>query len=81
MSELFDQTIAKVKKLSADEQEAAAHVLIDYLETKRGTLLTEEQLAEVRRRRSDPNAVWVSNEEARQFITGLLPTRRLQRTV
>lgn len=72
MSDLFDQTIAKVKALPADEQEAAAHVLIDYLETKRGTLLTVEQLAEVRRRRADPNAVRVSHEEARQFIDRLM---------
>lgn len=72
MSELFDQAIAKVKELSADEQEAAAHVLIEYLETKRGTLLTVEQLAEVRRRRADPKAVRVSHEEARQFIDRLV---------
>ncbi|WP_398479133.1 hypothetical protein [Tardiphaga sp.] len=72
MSDLFDQTIAKVKQLPAAEQDAAAYLLIDYLETKRGTLLTDEQLAEVRRRRSDPNAVWVSHEEARQFIDRLI---------
>lgn len=72
MSELFDQTIAKVKKLPADEQDAAAYALLDYLENRKSMRLTDEQLAEVRRRRSDPDARLVSHDEARAFIGRLV---------
>lgn len=72
MSELFDQTIAKVKKLPAEEQEAVAHVLIDFLDSRERPRLTKEQLAEVKRRRTDPNAVLVSHEDARAFIQKLI---------
>ncbi len=72
MSELLDQAIAKVRALPVAEQDAAAYALIDYLETRRETRLSDEQLAEVRRRRADPNAVRVSHEEARLFIDRLI---------
>lgn len=71
MSELLDQTIAKVKELPAEEQEAAAYALLDYLESRDTVRLTEAQLAEVKRRRTDPNAVLVSHEDAREFIRRL----------
>ncbi len=72
MSELFDQAIAKVKELPAEEQEGAAYALLDFLENRETVRLTEAQLAEVKRRRADPNAVLVSHEDARAFIKHLI---------
>jgi hypothetical protein len=68
MSKLFEQTIAKVKQLPADDQDAAAFVLIDYLEHRRDYQLADEQLEEVRRRIADPNPTFVSYEEARRRL-------------
>lgn len=68
MSELFDQTIAKVKKLPADEQDAAAYALLDYLDHRDEVQLTQDQLAEVRRRIADPNRTFVSYEDARRRL-------------
>lgn len=68
MSELFDQTIAKVKKLPADEQDAAAYALLDYLDHREDVQLTQDQLAEVRRRIADPNRTFVSYEDARRRL-------------
>ena len=64
MSELFDQTIAKVKELSAEEQDQAAYALIDYLDGKGEFQLSDEQLAEISRRIADPDRILVSYEEA-----------------
>jgi len=72
MSKLFDETIAEVRKLPATEQDAAAGVLIAYMASRRDTLLSDEQLAEVRRRRADPDQHLVSQSEARAFIKHLI---------
>jgi|AraplaDrversion2_2_1032049.scaffolds.fasta_scaffold58632_2 putative addiction module component (TIGR02574 family) len=64
MSDLFDQTIAKVKELSAEEQEQAAYALIDYLDNKDKFELSDEQLAEIDRRIADPDRILISYEEA-----------------
>ena len=61
MSELFDQAIAEVKKLSDHDQDAAALALVEFLKERNDGGLTAEQLAEVRRRRSDPDRVLVSH--------------------
>ncbi|KZD22576.1 hypothetical protein [Tardiphaga robiniae] len=66
MSKLLEETIAKVRTLSASEQDAAAFALIDYLDHRQEMQLTDEQLAEVRRRLADPHRVLVSYEEARK---------------
>ncbi len=68
MSELFDQTIAKVKQLSAEEQEQAAYALIDYLDSKDEFQLSDEQLAEISRRIADPDRTFVSYEETRRLL-------------
>jgi hypothetical protein len=59
MTKLLDQIIAEVRKLSDDEQDRIAAELISYLSASahdREPQLSEEQLAEVRQRRSDSNS-------------------------
>lgn len=56
MTKLFRQTVERVEKLPDSEQDAAAGVLMDYLDHMRGLSLTDEQAAEVRRRLADPRA-------------------------
>ncbi|WP_441277657.1 hypothetical protein AB7783_11185 [Tardiphaga sp. 172_B4_N1_3] len=68
MSKLLEETIAKVRTLSASEQDAAAFALIDYLEHRQDVQLTDAQLAEVRRRFADPDRVLVSYEDARKRL-------------
>lgn len=71
MTELLDQTIREIERLPASEQDAAAGALLDYLEHRKNTRLTDEQLAEVRRRRADPDRQLLSLEEARERIRRL----------
>lgn len=68
MSKLLEETIAKVRTLSASEQDAAAFALIDYLDHRQEVQLTDAQLAEVRRRLADPDRVLVSYEDARKRL-------------
>ena len=72
MSKLLDEAIAEVRKLPASEQDAAAGALIEYLAHRGETLLSDDQLAEVRRRRADPDQEIVSHIEARAFIRQLI---------
>lgn len=72
MSKLLEETLVEIRKLPAAEQDGAASVLIDYLAHRHDTLLTDEQLAEVRRRRTDPDQVLVSQKDAREFIRHLI---------
>jgi hypothetical protein len=60
-----------VEKLPAPEQDAAAGALLDYLAHRNDMRLTDEQLAEVRRRRSDPDRNLISHDEARARIRKL----------
>jgi putative addiction module component (TIGR02574 family) len=68
MSKLFDDTIADVKKLSDDEQEAAALALMDYLEQRNEHQITDEQLAEIDRRIANPDRAFVSYEDAWRLL-------------
>jgi hypothetical protein len=52
MTKFFDEIIARVRKLPAEEQDAAAGALLDYLDGMGHLRLSDEQLAEVRRRRA-----------------------------
>jgi hypothetical protein len=63
MTKLLDEAIAKVRQLSEDEQNAAAGALLDYLESTRDVQLSDEQLAEVRRRRAVKNPVKLTLEQ------------------
>ena len=53
------------------QQDAAAGALLDYLTHRRDLRVSDEQLAEIRRRRADPNRKLVSHEEARARIKRL----------
>jgi len=68
MTKLFEQALREVQQLSADDQNAAAGALLDYVKHMRDIALTDAQLEEVRRRRSNPNRKLVPLAEARDRI-------------
>lgn len=68
MTKLLRDALKQVEQLPDDEQDAAAGALLDYLAHRRDLRLTDEQLAEIRRRRADPSRNLVSHEEARARI-------------
>ena len=56
MTKLLTQVLSKVQKLPAAEQNGAAELLKEYVTMVEGDVrLTDEQLAEVRRRRAEKN--------------------------
>ena len=56
MTKLLEEAIAKVRELPEDEQNRAAGFLLDFASPDaQGYHLTDEQLAEVRRRRAVKN--------------------------
>lgn len=71
MTKLLEQALRQVEQLSPDEQDAAAGALLDYVKHLRDLRLTEDQLAEVRRRRVDPDRRLISHAEARERIDRL----------
>ncbi|WP_456714069.1 hypothetical protein [Bradyrhizobium sp. USDA 4353] len=58
----------QVQRLSADDQNAAAGALLDYVKHMRDVSLSDAQLEEVRRRRANPDRKIVSHAEARDRI-------------
>jgi hypothetical protein len=71
MTKLLDQALRQVQQLPEAEQDAAAGALLDYVKHMRDMRLTDAQVAEVRRRRADPNRKLLSHEEARARIARL----------
>lgn len=71
MTKLLRDTIERVEQLPDGEQDAAAVAMLDYLAHKRDLRVSDEDLAEIRRRRADPNRRLVSHEEARERIKRL----------
>ncbi len=71
MTKLLRDAIDQVERLPASEQDAAAMAMLDYLAHRRDLRVSDEQLAEIRRRRADPNRNLVSPEEARERIKRL----------
>lgn len=65
MTKLLEQTIAKVRDLPEDEQNAAAGALLEYIDGLRELQISDEQLAEVRRRRSAADRKLVGIDDAR----------------
>jgi hypothetical protein len=63
MTKLLDEAIAKIRQLPEDEQNAAAGALLDYLNSMQDLQLTDEQLAEVRRRRAVKDPVTLTLDE------------------
>ena len=66
MTKLLRQAIERVEKLPESEQDAAAGALMDYLDQMRNLQLSDEQVAEVRRRLADPARQTVPLDEVRK---------------
>ena len=66
MIKFLRDTIKQVEQLPDGEQDAAAVAMLDYLAHKRDLRVSDEQLAEIRRRRADPKRKLVSHDEARK---------------
>jgi len=71
MSKLLEQALRQIEQLPEGEQDAAAGALLDYVKHMREMRLTDAQVAEVRRRRANPNRKLVSHAEARERIARL----------
>lgn len=71
MTKLLEEAIRQIEQLPEAEQDAAAGALLDYVRHLRDLRLTDAQVAEVRRRRADPNRRLVSLEDARERIARL----------
>ena len=71
MTKLLRDAIAQVERLPDGEQDAAAVAMLDYLAHRQDLRVSDEDLAEIRRRRTDPNRKLVSHEDARARIKRL----------
>ena len=71
MTKLLRDTLKQVEQLPDGEQDAAAVAMLDYLAHKSDLRVSEEQLAEIRSRRADPNRKLVSHDEARARVKRL----------
>ena len=65
MTKLLRDLLKQVERLPEGEQDAAATAMLDYLAHRRELRVSDADLAEIRRRRADPNRKLVSHEEAR----------------
>jgi hypothetical protein len=68
MTKLMEQALRQIEQLPEAEQDAAAAALLDYVKHMQDMRLSDEQVAEVRRRRTDPNRRLVSHADARERI-------------
>jgi hypothetical protein len=71
MTKLLGQALRQIEQLPDGDQDAAAGALLDYVKHMRDLRLTDAQVAEMRRRRTDPNRKLVSHAEARAHIARL----------
>jgi hypothetical protein len=71
MTKLLRDALKQVEQLPDGEQDAAATAMLDYLAHRNDLRVSDEQLAEIRRRRADPNRKLISHEEARARIKRL----------
>jgi uncharacterized protein YllA (UPF0747 family) len=71
MTTLLEQALRQLEKLPEGDQNAAAGALLDYIKHMRDLQLTDAQVAEVRRRMTDPDRVLVTHAEARERIRRL----------
>lgn len=71
MTKLLRDALRQIEQLPDSEQDAAAGALLDYLAHRRDLRVSDEQLAEIRRRRADPARKLVSHDEARARIARL----------
>jgi hypothetical protein len=68
MTKLLEAALREIEKLPDSEQDAAAGALLDYVKHMRDVQLTDAQVVEVRRRRTDPNRKLLSRDEARARV-------------
>jgi hypothetical protein len=68
MTKLLRDALKQVELLPDGEQDAAAVAMLEYLAHRRDLRVSDEDLAEIRRRRADPNRKLASHEEARARI-------------
>ena len=71
MTKLLKDALRQIEQLSEGDQDAAAGAMLDYLAHRNAMQLTDEQVAEVRRRRSDPERKLISHEDARERLRRL----------
>ncbi|MCF8477960.1 MAG: hypothetical protein K9G60_13105 [Pseudolabrys sp.] len=71
MTKLLRDAISQVEKLPDGEQDAAAVAMLDYLAHRNDLRVSDKDLAEIRRRRADPDRKLVSHDEARARIKRL----------
>jgi hypothetical protein len=71
MTKLLEEALRQVERLPADDQNAVAGALLDYVKHMRDVRLTDEQVEEVRRRIADPNRKLLTLAEARARIERL----------
>lgn len=70
MTKLLEDSLRQVQQLPEGEQDAAAGALLD-VKHMNDMRLTDAQVAEVRRRKADPERKLVSLAEARERIARL----------
>ena len=68
ITKLLEQALRQVEQRPEGEQNAAAGALLDYVKHMHNMQLTDAQLAEMRRRRADPNRKLISHAAAREHI-------------
>lgn len=71
MTKLLRDAISQVEQLPENEQDAAAAAMLDYLTHRNDLRVSDEDLAEIRRRRADPNRQILSLDEAKARIKRL----------
>jgi hypothetical protein len=71
MTKLVEEALRQIEQLPPSDQDAAAGAMLDYVKHMRDMRLTDEQLAEVRRRRTTPDRKLLSHAEARERISRL----------
>ena len=71
MTKLLRDAISQVEQLPDGDQNAAAVAMLDYLAHKNDLRVSDDDLAEIRRRLDDPNRKLVSHEQARARIKRL----------
>ena len=71
MNGKIEQAWAELMKLPDEEQEVAADAILDYTSGGRGIELSDEQVAEVERRLTDPNPKTLTITEFRARLRKL----------
>jgi hypothetical protein len=73
MTKLLRDTLKQVEQVPEAEQDAAAGALLDYPAHRSDLRLTDEQLAEIRRRRADPERKLVWPSQVRRTVGRIGP--------